>query len=101
MVGHIGFHALPGADYQNDWMPGAVEFGFSVFAPHRRRGYAEEAARALMRWAYETHGIRKFVLTIAPTNLPSQSFAAKLGFVSIGSHVDEVDGTEDILALEY
>jgi len=101
MVGHIGFHTLPGADYLNDWMPGAIEFGFAVSAPHRRRGYAEEAARALMRWADETHGIRKFVLTVAPTNLPSQSLAAKLGFVRIGSHVDDVDGPEDILGLEY
>jgi [ribosomal protein S5]-alanine N-acetyltransferase len=54
-----------------------------------------------MGWAYETHGIRKFVLTVAPNSLPSQSLAAKLGFVRIGSHVDEVDGPEDVLGLGY
>jgi RimJ/RimL family protein N-acetyltransferase len=101
MVGHIGFHTSPGADYLRDRLPGAIEFGFTVFAPHRRQGYAEESARALMGWAYETHGIRKFVLTVAPNNLPSQSLAAKLGFVRIGSHVDEVDGPEDVLGLGY
>ena len=101
MVGHIGFHTLPGADYLKDWLPEAIEFGFTVFGPQRRQGYAEEAARALMRWACETHAIRNFVLTVAPNNLPSQSLAAKLGFVSIGSHVDEVDGPEDILGLAY
>lgn len=101
MVGHIGFHTAPGADYLNDWMPGAVEFGFTVFAPHRRQGYAEEGALALMKWAYDTHGIGKFVLSIAPHNVPSQSLAAKLGFARIGSHVDDSDGLEDILALTY
>jgi RimJ/RimL family protein N-acetyltransferase len=101
MIGHIGCHTAPGADYLKEWMPGAIELGFTVFAPHRRQGYAEEAARALMGWATETQGIRKFVLTIAPNNFPSQSLAAKLGFERIGSHVDEVDGPEDVLGLDY
>src|SRR5271170_613751 len=28
MIGHIGFHTVPGADYLQPYSPGAVEFGF-------------------------------------------------------------------------
>lgn len=75
-----------------------MEFGFTVFAPHRRKGYAREASQALMDWAHSEHGVKDFVLTISPDNLPSQRLAAELGFSRIGEHVDEVDGIEHILA---
>ena len=101
MVGYIGFHTSPGAEYLDNWLPGAVEFGFSVFPTHRRQGYAKEAAQAVMQWAYKMHAVTKFVLTIAPDNTPSQSLAAQLGFNRIGSQEDEVDGTEDVFALQY
>lgn len=99
LVGHIGFHTSPGAEYLRQWSPHGVEFGFSVFPQHRRKGYAREAALGLMAWARETHGVTSFVLTISPDNFPSQALAASLGFVRIGEHLDEVDGIEDILEL--
>lgn len=36
-------------------------------------------------------------MTIRPDNRPSQALTAQLGFVRIGSHIDDVDGLEDIL----
>jgi RimJ/RimL family protein N-acetyltransferase len=98
MVGHIGFHTSPGAEYLEPWRPRGVEFGFTVYAPHRRRGYAREASLALMDWAHREHGARHFVLTISPDNLPSQRLAAGRGFSHIGEHIDELDGIEHILA---
>ena len=50
-----------------------------------------------MHWAHLAHGVARFVMTIRPDNVPSQALAAGLGFVRIGSHIDEVDGLEDIL----
>jgi RimJ/RimL family protein N-acetyltransferase len=97
MVGHIGFHTAPNPDYLLPYSPGAVEFGFSVDEPYRRRGYAREASLALMRWAHDSHGVAKFIMSISPENVASQSLAAGLGFVRIGSHIDEVDGLEEIL----
>jgi GNAT superfamily N-acetyltransferase len=147
MVGHIGFHTAPGADYlrpfcagpsvgtsrcdvpareaaggtgaplnaaqtaqravptrfnsarrDSNWEdPGAVEFGFTVFPSFRRQGYAREASLAMMRWARQTHGVIRFILSIRPDNTASQALAAQLGFVRIGSHIDEVDGLEDVL----
>ncbi len=97
MVGYIGFHTAPGAEYLQPYSPGAVEFGFTVFPPYRRQGYAREASCALMRWAHKRHGVTRFVLSIRPDNTASQSLAASLGFVRSGSHIDEVDGFEEIL----
>lgn len=97
MVGHIGFHDKPGADYLSEWSPGGVEFGFTVFPAHRRNGYAREASLALMRWAHERHGVTAFVATVSPSNVASQALVAQLGFVRVGSHVDDVDGVEDVL----
>ena len=94
MVGHIGFHTAPGADYLRPFSPGGVEFGFTVFPPFRRQGYAREASVALMDWAREAHGVPSFVLSISPENVASQALAARLGFVRIGSHIDEEDGLE-------
>jgi len=99
MIGHIGFHTAPGPEYLEPWSPGAVEFGFSVSEEYRRRGYAREAARGMMRWAAGEHGVQAFVLTISPDNHPSQALAAGLGFRRIGVHVDEVDGIEEIFEL--
>lgn len=97
MVGYIGFHTAPGAEYLQPYVPGGVEFGFTVYPPFRRQGYAREASQALMQWAHQVHGVTRFALTISPENTASQALAAGLGFVRIGSHIDEVDGLEDIL----
>jgi RimJ/RimL family protein N-acetyltransferase len=97
MVGHIGFHTAPGAEYLRPYAPGGVEFGFTVYPPFLRQGYAREASKALMGWAHQVHGVTRFVMTIRPDNAASQALAAGLGFVRIGSHMDEVDGLEDIL----
>ena len=96
LVGYIGCHTAPGARYLDDWSPGGVEFGFTVCPPHRRQGFAREAARALMHWARDQHHVESFVLTISPTNAPSLALAASLGFIRVGSHMDEEDGLEDV-----
>jgi [ribosomal protein S5]-alanine N-acetyltransferase len=99
MIGYIGFHTAPGAEYLEPYSPGAVEFGFTVFPHWRRQGYAREASLALMQWARESHGLRAFVLSIRPDNVASQALAKQLGFARVGSHIDEVDGEEDVLEL--
>jgi ribosomal-protein-alanine N-acetyltransferase len=96
LVGHIGFHTAPGAEYLAQLSPGGVEFGFGVLEPWRRKGIATEASEALMRWAREEHQVQRFVLSISPDNAASLGLAAKLGFQKIGSHLDELDGPEDI-----
>jgi len=100
MVGHIGFHTSPGADYLEKWSPSGVEFGISIYLPYRRDHYAREACLGLMQWARDAHGVTSFVVTIGPHNQASLALAAGLGFVRAGAHVDAVDGPEDVFVLD-
>ena len=94
MIGHIGFHTAPRPPYLATIAPDGVEMGYTVFAPFRRRGYAKEAALALMHWAFTHHNQRCFVLSISPNNPASLAMAQSLNFTTIGSHIDEEDGPE-------
>ena len=97
-VGHFNFHSKPNADYLRELAPGAVEMGYFVLPEFRRQGLAEEAALGMLDWAARTRGVARFVVSISPQNAPSVAMARKLGFARIGSHIDEEDGYEDILA---
>jgi ribosomal-protein-alanine N-acetyltransferase len=101
LVGHIGFHTAPGAEYLARLSPAGVEFGFGILEEWRRQGIATEASEAVMRWAREQHQVQRFVLSISPDNVPSLGLATKLGFRKIGSHIDELDGPEDIFERTY
>jgi [ribosomal protein S5]-alanine N-acetyltransferase len=92
MVGHAGFHGPPGRNAQND--AEMVEIGYTIYPQHRRRGYATEAARALIGWARAEHGVRRFLFSISPENEPSLAIARRLGFTEVGRHWDEEDGEE-------
>lgn len=101
MVGRISFHTQPGPEYLRDISPDGVEFGYTVYSPFRRQGYAREACEALMKWAYEVEGVREFVVTISPENIASRRLAEGIGFEQVGSHIDEEDGLEYIYRLDY
>ena len=100
MIGFIGFHTLPGADYLNPYAPGSVEFGYTIFADYRRKGYASEAAGALMDWATREHDVTRFVVSISPINKPSLRLAQKFGFHKVGTVTDIEDGVEDVFLRE-
>jgi ribosomal-protein-alanine N-acetyltransferase len=92
MIGHAGFHGPPGVNAVK--ASDAVEVGYSVFEPYRRRGYATEVVRALIDWASREHGIRRFIASISPENEASLALVRRLGFRGIGRHWDEEDGEE-------
>jgi ribosomal-protein-alanine N-acetyltransferase len=98
MCGRIGFHSPPGPPDLRDVAPDGVELGYAIGAPFRRQGFAKEAALALMSWAFEKHGQRHFILSIAPGNEASLAMARSLAFEKIGSHIDPEDGIEWYLA---
>jgi RimJ/RimL family protein N-acetyltransferase len=100
MVGFIGFHTLPGADYLNSYAPNSVEFGYTIFPDYRGKGYASEAAQALMDWATQEHNVKRFVVSISPANRPSLRIAQKFGFRKVGFFTDPEDGIEDVFLRE-
>jgi RimJ/RimL family protein N-acetyltransferase len=94
VVGTIGFHGPP--DEQ-----GRLEIGYSVDPDHRRQGYAREAAQALFEWAAATHGVRRFIASISPTNDASLGLVAGFGFQQTGSHMDDIDGLELVFEMDW
>ena len=100
MIGRIGFHTRPDADYLRPFVSDGIELGYTVFSEFQRNGYAQEAIIGLLGWAMGQHAIRHFVVSIAPTNIPSLTLARKLGFVKVGEHQDEIDGLEEVHVLK-
>jgi ribosomal-protein-alanine N-acetyltransferase len=82
LVGTATFHGPPGInDIAAD---DAAEVGYTILPEHRNRGYATEAAWAMMEWAHHEHGVRRFISGIAPDNAPSLRVIHKLGFQATG-----------------
>jgi len=64
--------------WRPDGWPG-TEVGWGIAAEAQRRGYATEAARAAVSWAFDTLGWAEVIHCIEPTNLPSIGVARALG----------------------
>jgi [ribosomal protein S5]-alanine N-acetyltransferase len=100
MIGHVRFHSRPDPGYLRPYARNAVEFGYVVFAAHRRLGYAEEALTGLMQWARSTYAVECFVASVSPANEPSTNLVAKLGFRKVGEYADPIDGVEYVYVLD-
>lgn len=98
-VGYANFHARPEAHLQFPEANNMAEIGYTIFAPHRRQGFARETLAALLRFA-RSNGADQAVVSIAPDNEPSLRLAASFGFTKIGSQMDEIDGPEDVFLLK-
>jgi [ribosomal protein S5]-alanine N-acetyltransferase len=76
LVGDSGFKGKP-AD-------GVVELGYSTAGPYRGRGFAFEAAQALVRWAFSQPGITTVVAETERDNAHSIRVLEKLGMRRLG-----------------
>ena len=81
VVGDIGFVGPPDES-------GSVEVGYSVIPDRRRRGYATEAARAIVEWALSQPGVEMIVAGCDSDNAPSIRTLERLGF----RRTDEANG---------
>jgi [ribosomal protein S5]-alanine N-acetyltransferase len=71
LIGHVGFHPW--------FAPRIYELGW-VFHPHyHRKGYATEAAAALLRYGFESLQVHRVIATCQPENTPSWRVMEKLG----------------------
>ena len=71
-IGNGGFKGAPS--------DGAVEIGYSVVPRYQRRGFAGEAVRALIAWAFSHDGVERVVAQTLPESVASQALLCKLGF---------------------
>jgi RimJ/RimL family protein N-acetyltransferase len=86
VVGDCGFHGPP-------HLTGRAEIGYKVLSKHRRRGYATEAAAALVAWAH-AQGEATVFASVAPANAASLAVVRRVGFRQTGTQMDEIDGEE-------
>jgi RimJ/RimL family protein N-acetyltransferase len=63
LIGHMVFH--PWA------VPRTYEIGWVFGRPHQRRGYATEAARSLLAYAFESLQCHRIIATCQPQNVAS------------------------------
>lgn len=68
VIGKAGFWDVP-------------EIGFILHPSYWRRGFAEEAVRALIECGFETLGLDRITADVDPDNVASLSLLTKLGFV--------------------
>jgi [ribosomal protein S5]-alanine N-acetyltransferase len=93
VIGDIGFHGPP-----DD--AGTIEVGYSVIPSRRRRGYATEAASALVGWARSQPSVHVIVAGCDPNNVPSVRTLERVGFRRAGDANGEArwryDGELDV-----
>jgi len=77
VIGSINLKGPPNAD-------GDVEIGWGLAEQWRHRGYALEAAGAVVAWVRRQPGVSCVSATVPDDNRPSQRLAAKLGLVRTG-----------------
>ena len=90
-VGSVGLGGKPDAD-------GGVVLGYSIYPVFEGRGYATEAARALVAWALGQAGVASVRATIPPGHTPSLRVADKLDMRQVGTAQDEEVG--EVLVFE-
>jgi ribosomal-protein-alanine N-acetyltransferase len=77
LIGSTGYKGPPSAE-------GTVEVGYSIVSDHRRRGYASEAVRGLVRHAFGVPEVRRVIAETLPELTPSIGVLRKCGFELVG-----------------
>jgi RimJ/RimL family protein N-acetyltransferase len=85
VAGRIGCHEGP--------REGTVEIGYAVAPEHRGRGVATAMVREFLDWL-AARGVRTVRASVSPDNAASRALLDRLGFVEVGSHLDDEDGLE-------
>ena len=85
VVGCGGFKGPPGAD-------GTVEIAYGVVPDYQGKGYATEAAQALVDYGFSDSRVRVVIAHTLPESNASGRVLTKCGFKHIGEVIDPEDG---------
>ena len=87
-IGRIYLHSKPELN-------GEVEIGYGIFEEYRNKGYATEAAEAIVNFAFEKVGLDVLVAIVKPENISSRRVIEKTGFVNYGTRrVEDENGAD-------
>jgi tRNA (cmo5U34)-methyltransferase len=84
MIGNCGFKGPP--------VDGVVELAYAIDPAHEGKGFATEAAQALVDFASSKEGVRMIRAHTLPDGVASKRVLAKCGFHHVGDVVDPADG---------
>jgi len=68
----------------------AGKLGYAVHADHQGRGYATDAARTLIKYAFDQLGLHRITAAVGPDNVASIALLKHLGFTPEGRLRDHV-----------
>ncbi|MEM7148005.1 MAG: GNAT family N-acetyltransferase [Verrucomicrobiota bacterium] len=85
VVGRCGFKGPPDSD-------GTVEIAYAIDPDHQGRGYATEAAKTLVAFAFGNGGVRAVYAHTLPQTNASTRVLTKCGFQRVGEVMDPDDG---------
>lgn len=88
MVGQCGLTMQPWKERE------LLEVGYHFRKEYWHRGYAAEAARACVRYAFDVLGAEEVCAIIRDTNLPSQGVALRCGMTRMDSWVKHYRGVD-------
>lgn len=92
LIGTCGFKGPP--------TNGRVDVGYSIVGPHQRRGYATEATRALVEFAFADARVDRVVAETLAELTPSIGVLEKLGFTRCAEGVTGFSGEENVVRFE-
>lgn len=84
-IGTAGFKGPPDPE-------GIVEIAYAIVPGHQGRGYATEAAEALVAFSFNDPRVRLVRAHTLPTSNASTRVLAKCGFTKVGEVTDPEDG---------
>ncbi len=93
----IGFVGLSKVDFEAEFTP-ATEIGWRIMTPHWRKGYALEAASALIQHGFDDLGLEEVVAFAAKDNTPSIRLMQRLGMQAFPDLDFDMPGISDKLS---
>ena len=91
----IGFIAIaPKAELNNE-----IEIVFLIADEYQNKGYASEAGKAIISWAFENCTLDYLVAIVKTDNVASQRVIEKIGYIRIDEREIEYDG--DLVVFQY
>jgi RimJ/RimL family protein N-acetyltransferase len=84
--------AVGSCSFKGPPVDGMVEIAYGIGAEHRGRGFATEAAQALVAFASTCADVRVIRAHTLPDSVASKRVLAKCGFQYVGEVVDPEDG---------
>lgn len=93
LIGTCGFKDEPSGQ-------GQVDLGYAIVNSHQRRGYASEATRALIDFAFADDRVTHVVAETLPELVPSIRVMEKVGMARVDSATTGFSGEENVVRYE-